>query len=135
MGCCGSKDGKLNASQHQKRLLEEQRKNKKDKFGRPIHRARGSPFLQEEIVYAKPVEMAELAYNDPDRFIELTKKNLVKDFSKYVGYDLTRVKYIILDSDRQIHSTTNWNPLTFSLVFEKETLADYILESVNFNVA
>jgi hypothetical protein len=79
--------------------------------------------------------MAELAYNDPDRFIELTKKNLVKDFSKYVGYDLTRVKYIILDSDRQIHSTTNWNPLTFALVFEKETLADYILESVNFNVA
>ena len=41
-----------------------------------------------------------MAYNDPDRFIELTKKNLVKDFSKYVGYDLTRVKYIILDSDR-----------------------------------
>ena len=100
-------------------MLEEQRKNKKDKFGRPIHRARGSPFLQDEVVYSDMAGMVEIAYNEPERFIELTKKNLVKDFSKYVGYDLTKKQYIILDSDRQIHSTTDWNPLTFALVFEK----------------
>ena len=65
----------------------------------------------------------------------MTKKNIVKDFSKYVGYDLTKKQYIILESERQIHSTTNWNPLTFALVFEKQVLADYILDEINFNVA
>ena len=112
----------------------DQNRNKKDKFGRPIHRARGEPFTQDEIVYKDLSVMAEMAYADQDRFIELTKKNHVKDFSKYVGFDLTKSSYIILDSGRQIHTTKDWNPLTFALVFEKTRLLNYILNEVNFNV-
>ena len=59
----------------------------------------------------------------------------MKDFSRYVGYDLTKIQYILLESGKQIHNTLDWNPLTFALVFEKSLLLDYILEEVNFNVA
>ena len=34
------------------------------------------------------VTMARLACEDPAKFIKLTKTADVKDFSKYVGYDL-----------------------------------------------
>ena len=112
----------------------EQNRNKKDKFGRPIHRPRGDPATQDEIVYSDLAGMAELAYIDQDRFIELTRRNKVKDFSKYVGFDLTKSSYIILDSGRQVHTTVDWNPLTFALVFEKTRLLDYILDEVNFNL-
>ena len=32
--------------------------------------------------------MAELSVKDPDRFIQMTKQADIKDFSKYVGYDM-----------------------------------------------
>ena len=34
-----------------------------------------------------------------------------------------------------MHSTIDWNPLTFALVFEKVKLLDFILDEVNFNVS
>ena len=113
----------------------EQNRNKKDKFGRPIHRPRGDPATQDDIVYTNFPVMAEMAYTNQDQFIELMRKNKVKDFSKYVGFDLTQSSYIILESGRQVHTTIDWNPLTFALVFEKAKLLDFILDEVNFNVS
>jgi len=38
---------------------------KKDKYGRPMHRARGSPFTQNEMLYQNMAGMAELSARDP----------------------------------------------------------------------
>ena len=51
--------------------------------------ARGDPATQDEIVYTNFPVMAELAYTNQEQFIDLMRKNKVKDFSKYVGFDLT----------------------------------------------
>lgn len=42
----------------------EQNRNKKDKFGRPIHRPRGDPATQDDIVYTNFPVMAEMAYTN-----------------------------------------------------------------------
>lgn len=79
--------------------------------------------------------MAELAYKDPAKFIEITKRSEVRDFSKYVGFDLIAERDVILKSSRTILSTADWNPLTFALLLhESEDLRDYILNDCNFNV-
>ena len=53
-----------------------------------MHRARGEVFCQVEQVYSDMAKMAELACKDPAKFIEMCKRSEVKDFSKYVGYNL-----------------------------------------------
>ena len=53
-----------------------------------MHRARGEVFAQVETIYNDMKGMAELACKDPTKFIEMTKRSEVKDFSKYIGYDL-----------------------------------------------
>lgn len=66
MGCCNAKQ-KAPDSKHKR-----PEQVKKDKYGRPMHRARGDPFIQQEIVYSNMEAMAELAARDPARFIKLT---------------------------------------------------------------
>ena len=66
-GCCSKKQG---AS---KKNLQAPVQPKKDKYGRPMHRARGPIFSQPEIVYTNMKGMAELACKDPAKFIEITK--------------------------------------------------------------
>lgn len=106
---------------------------KKDKYGRPMHRPRGSPFTQMEMLYQNMAAMAELSARDPDQFIKLTKQADVKDFSKYVGFDLASHRDIMLQSSRQILSTADWNPLTFSLLIHQQPdLRDYILNTCIF---
>ena len=82
MGCCNTKA---------KGPIKEQKRPeqvRKDKSGRPMHRARGEVFCQVEQVYSDMAKMAELACKDPAKFIEMCKRSEVKDFSKYVGYNL-----------------------------------------------
>ena len=81
-----------------------------------MHRARGSVFEQQVMVYDDMAAMAELSVKDPEKFIQLTKKSEVKDFSKYVGFNLAVEKEIMLESSRQVLDTTDWNPLTYALV-------------------
>jgi len=52
------------------------------------------------MVYQDMAAMAELSARDPARFIQLTKLADLKDFSKYVGYDLAVKKDIMLQSSR-----------------------------------
>lgn len=61
-----------------------------------MHRARGAVFGQEKLVYEDMTAMAELACNDPAKFISLTKRAEVRDFSKYVGYNLAADRDVIL---------------------------------------
>ena len=61
--CCGPKDTKQMASDHQRRLMDLNR-GKKDKYGKPIHRARGEPFYQDEVIYRDLAHMADMAYSD-----------------------------------------------------------------------
>ena len=80
-------------------------------------------------------EMAELACKNPTKFIEITRQSEVKDFSKYIGFDLTAEEDIILQSRKTILSTSDWNPLTYALLLhESNELRDYILVECNFNV-
>ena len=79
--------------------------------------------------------MAELACKEPAKFIKLTTAADVKDFSKYVGFDLAAERDVILQSNRRVLSTATWNPLTFALLVNEESeLRDYILDKCNFNV-
>lgn len=79
--------------------------------------------------------MAEMACKDPAKFIELSKNNEVKDFSKYTGFDLAIERDIILQSSKTILTTSDWNPLTYALLIHEEpVLLDYILYECNFNV-
>ena len=71
------------------------------------------------MVYDDLVAMAELSVKDSSRFIELTKKSEVKDFSKYVGFNLAAEREIMLQSSRQVLDTTDWNPLTYALVIHE----------------
>ena len=101
---------------------------RKDKYGRPMHRARGNVFEQQIMIYDDMPAMAELSANDWSKFIQLTKRAEVKDFSKYVGFNLAEQRNIMLASSRQVLDTSDWNPLTYALVIHEETdLRDYIL--------
>ena len=117
-------------------MLEYKRRNTLGTPGRPAHRRRQAVFKQDQEVYVDMTVMAKMAYEDEDKFIALTSKNRVRDLSKYVGYQLIGENdtYIILKSGKQIHYTTDWNPLTFALMFDKKKLLKYILEDVNFNM-
>ena len=44
-----------------------------------MHRARGSVFEQQVMVYDDMAAIAELSVKDPEKFIQLTKKSEVKD--------------------------------------------------------
>ena len=93
-----------------------------------MHRARGDVFGQQEMIYDDMPAMAALAVKDPNRFIQLTKQSEVKDFSKYVGFNLAAERDILLKSCRQVLDTSDWNPLTFALVITGlDELRDYIL--------
>ena len=63
MGCCNAKQ---KTPQNQGRRPEQV---KKDKYGRPMHRARGAPFNQLEMVYSSLEAMAELSARDAAKFI------------------------------------------------------------------
>lgn len=93
-----------------------------------MHRARGNVFGQQELIYNDMAAMAAISAKDPNRFIQLTKQSEVKDFSKYVGFNLAAERDILLKSCRQVLDTSDWNPLTFALVMSEFTdLRDYIL--------
>ena len=80
------------------------------------------------MVYEDMAGMAALSVKDPEKFIQLTKRSEVKDFSKYVGFNLAEERDILLQSCRQVLDTSDWNPLTFALVIHKfSDLRDYIL--------
>ena len=131
--CCGTKQ----KGPRGKGVLETMNRRKDlGVAGRPAHRPRGEIFKQEEMVYTDFIGMAKMAFEDEDLFIQKTKDNKVYDLSKYVGFEVIRdrLNYFILKSGRQIHSTADWNPLTFALVYEKEKLLKYILDEVNFNM-
>ena len=93
-----------------------------------MHRARGNVFEQQIMIFDDMPAMAELSANDWSKFIQLTKRAEVKDFSKYVGFNLADQRNIMLASSRQVLDTSDWNPLTYALVIHEETdLRDYIL--------
>ena len=71
------------------------------------------------MVYDDLPAMAELSVKDSQKFIELTKKSEVRDFSKYVGFNLAAERDILLQSSRQVLDTTDWNPLTYALVIHE----------------
>ena len=52
------------------------------------------------MVYDDLPAMAELSVKDSQKFIELTKKSEVRDFSKYVGFNLAAERDILLQSSR-----------------------------------
>ena len=90
MGCCNAKAKKPDGGS------KVPQKAPRDKYGRPMHRARGPIFEQAKEVYSDMKGMAELACKDPANFIELTRRSDVKDFSKYTGFDLAAERSIIL---------------------------------------
>ena len=81
------------------------------------------------MVYMSPAAMTDLARNDPEKFINLCKKNDIKDIRFYKGYEATNDKVVMLNTGRQISSTVNWNPLTFALVNNSKPLLKYIFEN------
>ena len=105
-----------------------------NEYGQPVHRPRGDPFTQPPQVYSDLTLMARMSLENPKEFIRLTRQAEVKDFSKYVGFNLAAEKRIILDSGRQITDTSDWNPLTYALIYKNKELSDYILDEVNFNL-
>ena len=129
MGCCNAK------AKQPARGGNKPEQMRKDKYGRPMHRARGQIFKQENVVYSDMKAMVELACHEPSKFIEIAAKAQILDFSKYVGYDLAQERDVILQSSRRILSTTDWNPLTFALLTHETTeLRDHILYKCHFNV-
>ena len=71
------------------------------------------------MIYNDMKGMAEIACKNPTKFIEMTKKSEVKDFTKYVGFNLAAEQDIMLKSCRRILNTEDWNPLTYALLIHE----------------